>query len=76
MNARPSLIKIVALWRNLKQSRAQAHPHNIQNARLPAIYLHSKGKLSLPVTRDAINRRRTLRDLTDLVDQKLGSAHH
>ena len=51
----------------------KTHPHNVENTRFPAIYLHKEGKLSLLVTSAEINRCKTLEDLIDLVDKKLAS---
>jgi hypothetical protein len=52
----------------------KTHPHRVENARFPAIYLHRKGKLSLLITSNEINRCKTLEDLIYLVDEKLASA--
>jgi hypothetical protein len=49
----------------------KTHPHKIANTKVPAIYLHKNGRLSLLITNKEINQTKTLEDLMDLVEKKL-----
>ena len=52
-------------------SLLKTHPHKIENARFPAIFLHKQRKVSLLVTSLEINKCQTLEELIDLIDKKL-----
>jgi len=51
----------------------KTHPHDVENTEFPAIYLHKDGKLSLLVPNTEIDRCKTLKNLIDLLDEKLTS---
>ena len=51
----------------------KTHPHDVENAEFPAIYLHKKGKLSLIIPNTKIDQCKTLKNLIDLLDEKLTS---
>ena len=49
----------------------ETHPHNVENAEFPAIYLHKGGNLGILVTSAEINRCKTLEDLINLLNDRL-----
>ncbi len=51
----------------------ETHPHNIKEAKFPAIFLRKGEKISLFATQDEINKCKTLKDLMDLITDKLES---
>ena len=51
--------------------RLKKHPHNVKNAKFPAVFLNKEGKVSLFITRDEINKCKTLKDLMNLITDKL-----
>ena len=53
--------------------RLKTHPHNIKNAKFPSVFLNKGGKISLFITRDEINKCKTLKDLMNLITKKLTS---
>ncbi len=53
--------------------KLKSHPHNIKDAKFPAIFLDKGGKISLLVSHDEINRCKTLKALIDLITRKLAS---
>lgn len=54
--------------------KLKSHPHNIKDAKFPAVFLDKGGKISLLVSHDEINRCKTLKGLMDLITRKLASA--
>ena len=55
--------------------RLETHPHNLKNVKFPAVFLSKGGKISLLITHDEINRCKTLKDLINLITEKLTSAY-
>ncbi len=51
--------------------KLKKHPHNVKNAKFPAVFLNRDGKISLFINRDEINNCKTLKDLIDLITKKL-----
>lgn len=54
--------------------KLKSHPHNIGDARFPAVFLDKEGKISLLITHNEINKCKTLKDLMNLINRKLQSA--
>ena len=55
--------------------KLKTHPHNIRNAKFPAVFLDKGGKISLFITNNEINECKTLKDLMNLITKKLASVH-
>jgi hypothetical protein len=53
--------------------KLKSHPHNIKDAKFPAVFLDKGGKISLLITHNEINECKTLNDLTNLITNKLAS---
>ena len=53
--------------------KLKPHPHNIKDAKFPAVFLDKGGKISLLITHNEINECKTLNDLTNLITNKLAS---
>jgi len=51
--------------------KLKSHPHNIKNAKFPAVFLDKEGKISLLITHTEINECKTLKDLMNLITKKL-----
>lgn len=50
----------------------KTHPHNMNEAIFPSIFLRKGEKISLFAAHDEINKCKTLKDLMDLITKKLG----
>lgn len=61
------------LHRDELMKRLGKHPHNVKNAKFPAIFLNKEGKISLLITHDAVNKWQELKDLMNLITEKLTS---
>ena len=55
--------------------KLKTHPHNIRNAKFPAVFLDKGGKISLFITHNEINECKTLKDLMSLITKKLTGVH-
>ncbi|MFQ6123014.1 MAG: hypothetical protein ACE5R6_00175 [Candidatus Heimdallarchaeota archaeon] len=53
--------------------KLESHPHNIKDAKFPAIFLDKGRKISLLISHDEINKCKTLKDLMNLITRKLAS---
>jgi hypothetical protein len=53
--------------------KLESHPHNIKNAKFPAVFLDKRGNISLLITHNEINQCKTLNDLMNLITNKLAS---
>ena len=53
--------------------KLKSHPHNIRDAKFPAVFLDKGGKISLLITHSEINKCKTLKDLMNLITRKLAS---
>jgi hypothetical protein len=53
--------------------KLKSHPHNIKDAKFPAVFLDKGGKISLLITHNEINECKTLNDLMNLITNKLAS---
>jgi len=49
----------------------KTHPHNIEDAKFPSIFLRKGEKISLFIPHDEINKCKTLKDLMSLITKKL-----
>ena len=47
------------------------HPHKIKNVNFPAIFLRKNHRISLFITHIDINKCKTLKDLMDLISEKI-----
>jgi len=54
--------------------KLKSHPHDIMDAKFPAVFLDKGGKISLLITHDEINEYKTLKDLMNLITKKLETA--
>ena len=55
--------------------RLKTHPHIVKDVKFPAVFLDKRGKISLLITHDEINKCKTLNDLMNLITEKLASVH-
>ncbi len=53
--------------------KLRSHPHSIIDAKFSAIFLNKGERISLLISNNEINKRKTLKDLMDLITEKLTS---
>jgi hypothetical protein len=53
--------------------KLKSHPHNVGDVKFPAVFLDKEGKISLLITHNEINECKTLKDLMNLITEKLAS---
>ena len=59
------------LHRDEFMKRLKKHPHNVKDAKFPAIFLDKEGKISLFINHYEINKCKTLTDLMNLITDRL-----